>query len=205
MQRVSQESDTEPTETESRERRRERTGIPADPHTAFERLLWPAREALLTHARRLTRDPWEAEDLVQETLTRAYIRLDTLTDAATARAWLHAILRNLFINEYRRRDRSPRSFSLEEQGGSGTVSASAATQPERITERRLQRRAALNALAALPEPFRIPVYLADVEELNYDEIGVRLSLPPGTVRSRIARGRARLLRSLYAWQDAPLA
>lgn len=176
-----------------------------DAHDLFERLLWPARDSLMTHARRLTRDPWEAEDLVQETLTRAYTRLDTLTDPTTARAWLHAILRNLFINEYRRRERFPRPYSLDEAAWGGTASAHASTQPERMTERRMQHRAAMKALAALPEPFRAPVYLADVEELNYDEIGARLSLPPGTVRSRIARGRARLLRSLYAWQDSASA
>jgi RNA polymerase sigma-70 factor, ECF subfamily len=177
---------------------------PADSRELFERLLWPARSALLTHARRLTRDANEAEDLVQETLARAYARIDTLTDLKMARAWLHAILRNLYINEHRHRERFPRPFPLDEQSWGEGTAAPSSTQPERQAERRMQYAAALRALTALPEPYRAPVYLSDVEELNYEEIGARLSLPPGTVRSRIARGRARLLRSLYAWQDAPI-
>jgi RNA polymerase sigma-70 factor, ECF subfamily len=169
-------------------------------HDLFDQLLRPRRKGLLLHAQRLTRDASEAEDLVQETLIRAYARIDTVKDTSKVQAWLHTILNNLFINEYWRRKRAPTTFSYDEQKEAERA-AYTSEQVEQLIENRLQHAATLRALMALPDSFRVPVYLADVRELSYEEIAAHLSLPLGTVRSRISRGRARLLRSLYTWQD----
>jgi RNA polymerase sigma-70 factor (ECF subfamily) len=171
---------------------------------AFETLVLPHRGALAAQARRLTGDATDAEDLVQETLVRAYTRLDTLTSEATLRAWLHTILRNLFINEYHKRARAPRSLSLEgdlvEEITTPSAHAARSTRPEVAVEKRLEHAAVLRALATLPTAYREAVVMADVDQMSYQEIADRLGLPLGTVRSRIARGRARIQRSLWAWE-----
>jgi RNA polymerase sigma-70 factor (ECF subfamily) len=170
----------------------------------FDTLILPNRTALMTQARRLTRgDLAEAEDLVQETLLRAYTRLDTITSEATLAGWLHTILKNLYINRYRRR-LSQRAISLSclhEELMPFTDDDE--TVPETAAIRHGEQRAAYRALHALPAAYRTPIVLADIEMLSYQDIAAQLALPIGTVRSRLARGRRRLRRSLYAWDGPP--
>jgi RNA polymerase sigma-70 factor (ECF subfamily) len=172
---------------------------------AFETLVLSNRGALAAQARRLTNDSVDAEDLVQETLMRAYARFDTLTSENTAKAWLHTILRNIFINDYHKRVRAPRTLSLDgelvEEITLPSVQSSRVTRPDVVIEKKMEHAALLRALAALPAGYREAVVLADIENLPYQEIADRMGLPLGTVRSRIARGRARIQRSLWAWEN----
>lgn len=136
----------------------------------------------------LTRNPTDAEDLVQETFLRAYDRFDQYTPGTNIRAWLYRILTNLYISRYRKVQREPAQDELEESGTTDGRSAEAEAIAA-LTEE--QARAAVDNL---PETFRLPVYLADVEGFSYREIAEMLEIPPGTVMSRIHRGR-KMLRS----------
>jgi RNA polymerase sigma-70 factor (ECF subfamily) len=178
-----------------------------DLERTFESLILPNRAALTAQARRLTGgDMAEAEDLVQETLVRAYTHIGDISREDTVKGWLHTILRNLFINRYQRRARAPRSVSLDKLSDEivQPIADQRPAVPEDVVERRLEHRAALSALADLPTAYRVPVILADIEGLAYQDIADRLDLPLGTVRSRIARGRRRIRRSMFAWDSAQL-
>ena len=182
----------------------------------FEALVLPHRDVLLAHALSLTRDTDEAEDLVQETTLRALRSFATFRQDGPVRAWLLAILRNQFINGYRARARAPRPVSLEvlERGSGasgavfGTAGASEAAPawapavpgPERAVFSRLENEALSRAVAALPPVYRDVLVLSDMGDLTYQEIGDRLGLPIGTVRSRLSRARSRVRRALFAWR-----
>jgi RNA polymerase sigma factor, sigma-70 family len=179
------------------------------PERRFERLVLPWRDALRARARHLTGNPADAEDLVQETLLRAYLRLSLLNSEETVKGWLFTILKRLFLNGFRargdaRRPRTVPPLSLDSDLYGETLTLAPerhpAWEPAQTLERRMQHAAALCALGALPERYRAPVMLFDIEQLTYEEVAERLGIPIGTVRSRISRGRARLQRSLYAWQ-----
>jgi RNA polymerase sigma-70 factor (ECF subfamily) len=158
----------------------------------FEILILPHRGALLAQAYRLTGSADEAEDLVQETLVRAYTRRDMLRGSDTAKAWLHTILGNLFVNDYHRRRRGPRLVSL----GRVQERASGAPSPEQVVLRRMESAALLRAVWELPGVYQDVLVLADLEGCSYQEIAARLRLPVGTVRSRLSRARRRVGRSL---------
>ncbi len=179
-----------------------------DARCMFDTLILPHRGALTAQARRLTGgDMPEAEDLVQETLMRAYTHIGDISQEATVKGWLHTILRNLFINRYQRRVRAPHSVSLDKVSDEILQPASLDARPEipeDVVERRMEHREALTALAELPAAYRVPVMLADIEGMAYQDIADELHLPLGTVRSRIARGRRRIRRSMYAWDNAHL-
>jgi len=171
--------------------------------TVFERWILPHRRTLFAQAQRLTGNPSDAEDLVQETLLRAYTRCDQLTGGETAGAWLSTMQRNLFINAYRRRQKGPAFSELTEENAGHAAPRSHATEsPEATVARQMEHAAVLRALAALPPAYREVVVLSDIEQIPYQEIAARTKLPVGTVKSRVARGRQRLQRSLYAWRSA---
>jgi RNA polymerase sigma-70 factor (ECF subfamily) len=170
----------------------------------FERWILPHRRALFAQAQRLTGNAFDAEDLVQETLLRAYTRCDQLTGGETAAAWLSTMQRNLFINAYRRRQKGP-AFSewSEESAGHAAPRWSHGTESAETTvARQMEHAAVLRALAALPPAYREVLILSDIEQIPYQEIAGRTGLALGTVKSRVARGRQRLQRSLYAWRSA---
>jgi RNA polymerase sigma-70 factor (ECF subfamily) len=170
----------------------------------FETLILPNRASLTAHARRLTNgNRAEAEDLVQETLIRAYTHLDNISSEATVKGWLHTILRNLHINRYQKYVHAPRIISLDDWNTETlpALAGHATDRLESVVMRRMKYAAALSALTALPAPYREAVVLADIEGLAYQDIADRLDLPIGTVRSRIARGRRRIRRTLYAWDS----
>lgn len=159
-------------------------------------------DALYAVACKLTRNPAEAEDLVQDTLVKAMRARDQFQAGTNLKAWLFRILTNTFINKYRRGglEKSVLEGPDADPLVDGWVSAASMRQlrdPEQmallpIVEGEVQR-----ALDALPTDFRLAVILCDVEELSYEEIAQVMGCPIGTVMSRLHRGRKLLQRSLY--------
>lgn len=168
----------------------------------FEEIALPQLDAIYGAALRLTRNPSEAEDLVQDTFVRAYRFWHTFKTGTSIKAWLFTILRNTFINRYHRKNRRRSArHDLEGQLNSlGTEAAVARPEPtipgqEMAIGRRLTRERINAALESIPEDYRTAVMLADLEGLAYKEIAEVMDCPIGTVMSRIYRGR-RLLQKL---------
>jgi RNA polymerase sigma-70 factor (ECF subfamily) len=170
----------------------------------FERDAMPLMPQLYSAALRLTRNPADAEDLVQEAYLRAYRGFGGFTEGTNLKAWLYRILTNTFINAYRKRQRQPVTVLEEEipdwylydrlrdtDGTSETASAEAQVL-EHMPDEDVQA-----ALDALPEAFRMAVWLADVEGFSYKEIAEILDIPIGTVMSRLHRGRKSLEKLLW--------
>ena len=176
----------------------------------FEKTILPHEPSLYGPAMSLTRSSAEAEDLVQETIVRAFDRFDTFRSDGSPRAWLHTIMRNLFYNAYRKKSREPRHISLDQFDASAGNAADALIEsavspgpslasPERLVLSQLEGDAIMKAVNALPSDYREVVVLADVQGLAYQEIAERLAIPVGTVRSRLSRGRERVRRALSSW------
>lgn len=166
-------------------------------------------DALYRTALRLSRNPQDAEDLVQETYLNAFRSLDRFEEGTNLRAWLFRILNNAFISQYRRRKRRPSNslddvsdFYLYDHLVEGGI-APAQENPEREVLNRIGDEAVLAALEALPVEFRQVELLADVEGFSYREIADILSIPIGTVMSRLYRARRRLQQVL--WREAEQA
>ena len=166
----------------------------------FERDALPLLSGLYGAALRLTRNPADAEDLLQETYLRAYRGFGGFTEGTNLKAWLYRILTNTFINAYRKRQREPVTvledeipdWYLYDRLNADGESASAESQVlDRIPDEDVKE-----ALDALPESFRMAVWLADVEGFAYKEIAEILGIPIGTVMSRLHRGRKALEKRL---------
>lgn len=160
-------------------------------------------DALYRTAVRMSGNPVDAEDLVQETYLRAFRSLNQFRLGTNLRAWLFKILTNAFINDYRKRSRRPRNTSLDNVEDyylyshlidSGIQPSSAGPEDEVLAN--ITDEAVIRALDALPDEFRQVVLLADVEGFAYREIAEIMSIPVGTVMSRLHRARRRLQRSL---------
>jgi RNA polymerase sigma-70 factor, ECF subfamily len=167
----------------------------------FEREAIPFMPEMYAAAMRLTRNPSDAEDLVQETFLRAYRGFGGFEPGTNLRAWLYRILTNAYINTYRKRQREPQTVSDEEVpewylyeklGGEGAEASAEARVLESLPDQDVQ-----DALADLPEQFRLAVLLADVEGFSYKEIAEILDIPMGTVMSRLHRGRRALEKRLW--------
>ena len=161
----------------------------------------PYADALYGSALRLTRNRQDAEDLLQETFLRAYAHYDGFTEGTNLKAWLFRILKNAFINGYRRTKAGPREVDLG-AGGDEALDVARSKVPEAgpgatpedgLVAATLDRGVA-DALAALPEDFRLVVELVDLQDFSYREVADILEVPLGTVMSRLYRGR-RLLES----------
>lgn len=157
-------------------------------------------DALYRTALRMTRNPSDAEDLVQEAYLRAFRALHQFTEGTNLRAWLFRILTNTYINEYRRRQRRPTSSSLddiEEFYLYDHLVDSPVQRPEDVVVEQLTIDNVIAAIESLPEEFRQVVLLADVEGFAYREIAEIVGIPAGTVMSRLFRARRRLQKQLY--------
>lgn len=161
-------------------------------------------DALYRTALRMTRNPTDAEDLVQEAYLRAFRALDQFKDGTNLRAWLFRIMTNAYINEYRKRSRRPASSSLDDIEefylydhliDSGIQPTS--ERPEDIVLNRLTADDVLKSFDVLSDDFRHVVLLADVEGFTYREIAEILDIPVGTVMSRLYRARRKLQTALY--------
>jgi RNA polymerase sigma-70 factor (ECF subfamily) len=183
---------------------RSQAAPPEDPvlRERFEREVLPLLPNLYGAALRLTRNPQDAEDLVQEAYLRAYRGFAGFREGTNLRAWMYRILTNTFINSYRKKQREPATVSAADDtsdwflydriGSSGAEPSAEAEVLERIPDEDVQR-----ALEVLPEGFRMAVLLADVEGFSYKEIAEILDIPIGTVMSRLHRGRKALQRALW--------
>lgn len=173
----------------------------ADP-LDFEREALSHLSSMLAVATRLTRNPAEAEDLVQDTFVKAMRARHQFEAGTNMRAWLLRILTNTFINRYRRGGleksvlEGPDADPLAD-GWIGTATMSAMRDPESAALRPMLEREIRQALEELPDEFRLAVLLADVEELSYREIADIMGCPIGTVMSRLHRGRRLLKSRLY--------
>jgi len=175
----------------------------------FSELAMEHMPALYTAALRMTRNPADAEDLVQETFLKAYRSFDRFEEGTNLKAWLYRILTNTFINSYRAAKRRPEKADVEDVEDlylyrrladldGGQLGRSAEEEVlDGITDDEVK-----TAIESLPENFRIAVLLADVEGFSYKEIADITEVPIGTVMSRIHRGRRALQKALANFAEA---
>jgi RNA polymerase sigma-70 factor (ECF subfamily) len=167
----------------------------------FEHEVAPFQGQLYAAALRLTRSPSDAEDLVQETLIKAYVALHQFRPGTNMRAWLHRILANTFISTYRKKRREPiqvAAGTVEDDRHAVGLLHPSARSAEAEALSRLGDSDILRALRDMPEEFKTAIYLADIEGYRYREIAQIMGTPIGTVMSRLHRGREKLRRKLAA-------
>ena len=168
----------------------------------------PLAPQLYSAALRMTRNPSDAEDLVQETYLKGYRSFRTFAEGTNLRAWLFRILTNTYINIYRAKQRRPEETELDDLqdfylyrriGGIEEALAARSAEDELMdvfTDDEVKQ-----ALEDLPENFRLPVLLADVEGFSYKEIAEMLEIPIGTVMSRLHRGRKAMQKALFDFAE----
>ncbi|MGW9020104.1 sigma-70 family RNA polymerase sigma factor [Leucobacter chromiiresistens] len=161
----------------------------------------PMLDQLYGAAMKMTRNPQDAQDLVQETFLKAFSAFASFQEGTNLKAWLYRIMTNSYINTYRKRQREPHLGAVDELedwqlGGAESTTAMSSRSAEAEAIDRTPDSVVTTALNALPEDFRIAVYLADVEGFSYQEIADIAEVPIGTVMSRLHRGRARLRKAL---------
>jgi len=163
---------------------------------------------LYSAAMRMTRNPSDAEDLVQETYLKAYRAYHTFEAGTNLKAWLYRILTNTYINKYRKDSRRPSEVDLgdvEDLYLYRRIGSEASAEASRTTEDRvldgLVESDIKAAVESLPENFRLPVLLADLEGFSYKDIAEILDIPIGTVMSRLHRGRKAMQKALWEYAN----
>jgi RNA polymerase sigma-70 factor, ECF subfamily len=169
----------------------------------FERDVLPMLPSMYGAALRMTRNPADAEDLLQDTTLRAYRGFASFREGTNLKAWLYRILTNSFINTYRKKQREPKTvdgpedldewFLFDRLGAQSVARSAEEDVLENIPDADVKE-----ALESIPENFRMAVLLADVEGFAYKEIAEITGVPIGTVMSRLHRGRKALEKALYA-------
>lgn len=179
---------------------------------AFEQETMKYMDELYASAVRMTKNKEAAEDLLSEVYTKAWKAYDRFEQGTNARAWLYKILTNTYINQYRQKQRTPLMVELdkpvETQSSSGGdlydrilgASPNPFDNPDQVLTNRILDQDLKKAIDHLPEEFRMAVVLSDVQNFSYQEVADILSIPIGTVRSRLWRGR-RLLQKVL-WEQA---
>ncbi|WP_298890380.1 sigma-70 family RNA polymerase sigma factor [uncultured Serinicoccus sp.] len=178
------------------------TESPQERSARFEREAMPLLDQMYSAALRTTRNPTDAEDLVQETYAKAFAAFHQYRPGTNLRAWMYRILTNSYINSYRKKQRQPLQSDAAEvedyqlaRAASHTSSGLRSAEAEALDH--LPDSDVTRALASIGEDFRMAVYLADVEGFSYKEIADIMDTPIGTVMSRLHRGRKQL-RELLA-------
>ncbi len=184
----------------------------AERSVRFERDAMAYLDQLYGAAMRMTKNPTDAEDLVQETYLKAFAAFDSFTEGTNLKAWLFRILTNTFINTYRKKQRQPTSHTSSDEledwqlAESESHSSTGLRSAEMEALDRIADTQVVDALAAIPEDYREAVFLADVEGFSYKEIAEIMDTPVGTVMSRLHRGRKLLKDKLteYAIENGYL-
>lgn len=175
------------------------TQTPDERRAGYEKEALVHLDALYRVALRLTGNASDAEDLVQDTMLRAYRSWERYTPGTNAKGWLLTILRNLFINEYRRKSRHPEPVDLDTIEPFVLFQEVQEGDPQGAFFDRIVDDEVLRAVDELPEAFREAVTLSDVEGMSYEEVAKVLGVPVGTVKSRLYRGRRLLQAKLYEY------
>ena len=169
---------------------------PEQAHAIFQQEFFPHIDAMYNFALKLTNDEDEAQDLVQDTCMKAYRFIHSFEPGTYAKAWLFRILKNNFINDYRKKSRGPSKVEFEwvEQSITGDEDSEPAFQADLQAEtvNEMLGDEITAAIQALPVDFRMIIILCDLEEFSYEEMARILNIPIGTVRSRLHRARALL-------------
>ncbi len=163
----------------------------------FEDEIIPHLDAMYNFALRLTSDPNSAEDLVQDSIVKAFRFFSSYEKGTNAKAWLFRILKNSYINNYRKKSKQPSQVDYDEVASFYETIRADRTDTSDLEDRMFRDLIdddISNALEELPEDFRTVVLLCDIEDFTYEEIANMLDVPIGTIRSRLHRGR-NLLKS----------
>lgn len=170
----------------------------------FEEEIVPHLDAMYNFALRLTSDPSDAEDLVQDTIVKAFRFFSSYEKGTNAKAWLFRILKNSYINNYRKQSKQPNQVDYDEVSEFYETIRADRTDTSDLEDkmfRELVDDDISQALEELPEDFRTVVLLCDVEGFTYEEIANMLDVPIGTIRSRLHRGRNLLKAQLKEYAE----